>query len=397
MRSSIGRSPSTRSQKQAGRRNLLFLKILLLLGITFLPFQELAAFADGESISAWGGGGVLADAPPELVLEDMSLTISATSILCKKIFHNTSGKDLTHTVTFRVPPHPTCNHGHQSLWDEDVIEAKAYHHDRSESWTLDKTDMTKVPFLNFNVQVNGQPIEATHRVTALKDGVDVTPLLKKHKLPLSPDVAACRNLPFINFDLEECKKQEEKLRELHLVDSQGHPLWQNEVRFEWTQTFKAGEKAIVEYNYHPATGFISIHFDDERPPLESLAVGLLHTGCFLSKASLNEKTGLEYDITNWLLKKFSDDLQTPENNKGNYLYEVNYLLTEEGLGKKPINTFKLTVEHPEGGTAQANHLWPDMVFKRLSPTHVEATRSNFIPKTNVSVIIASPTIIKDVL
>ncbi len=376
--------------------NMSFIKTLLIVGATLLPFEKLPAASNDENISAWGGGGVLADCPPGLTLEDMELTINATNVMCRKVVRNTSGKDITLKMAFRIPRHPTCNQGHQSYWDEDVIEAKAYNHDRSESWTLDKTDLNKVPFLNFNVKVNDHPVKTTHRVTALKDDVDVTSLLQNNKLPLSPDVAACRNLPLINFDQDECKARAVKLRELHLTDTQGHPLWQKEAQFEWEQTFKAGAQVVVEYDYHPATGFISIHFDDERPPLESLAVGLLHTGCFLSKSSLNEKTGLEYDITNWLLKKFSDDLQTPANNKGTYLYEVNYLLTEEGMSKEPIKSFKLTIEHPEGGTAQANHLWPDMMFKRISPTHVEASRSNFMPKTNVSVIIASPTLIKDV-
>jgi hypothetical protein len=125
-----------------------------------------------------------------------------------------------------------------------------------------------------------------------------------------------------------------------------------------------------------------------------LAVGLLHTGCFLSGTSLNETTGLEYDITNWLLKKFSDDLQMPEKNKGTYLYQVGYLLTSES--KSPIKSFKMIVEHPEGGTVQSNQLWPEMLFRRISPTLVEVSRNNFLPKTNISVLIASPTLIKDV-
>ena len=373
---------------------LMTFRILM---VFFLFMSQMTlAVPPTDNIAAWGGGGVLEECPPGLVLDEMELNVSATLITCRKVLRNESAEDISLKMAFHVPQPPIRGQGHQSYWDEDVIEAKEYNHDRAGSWTMDKMDMKKVPFLNFSVKVDGRPVVAQHKIVTLKEGADVTPLMTKHNLPLSPDVAACRNLPLINFDQAECKTRIRKLQTLHLADSYGQPLWKKNVQFTWDQSFPAGQQVVGEYSYHPATGFLSVHFDDERPPLESLAVGLLHTGCFLSNASLNERTGLEYDITNWLLKKFSDDLQTPENNKGTYLYEVSYLLATEGQSKRPIKSFKLLVEHPEGGTVQASPLWTDMIFKRISPTQVEATRSNFIPRSNLSVIIASPALITDV-
>ena len=231
---------------------------------------------------------------------------------------------------------------------------------------------------------------------AFKGTQDVTALLKNNNLPLNPEVASCNNLPLINFDLNECKERTEKLKDLKLVDQSGTPLWHKDIRFEWKQTFAAGEETEIEYSYHPATGFISVYFDDERPPLESLAIGLLHTGCFFDNACFNEKTGLEQDLISWLLKKFSQDLQAPDQNKGTYVYEVAYMLQSDSLGQEPIKNFTLIIKHPKDGIAQTCSLWPDMLFKRTSATTIEANRTNFVPKNDLFVYIASPEIIKDV-
>lgn len=349
-----------------------------------------------ETTGAWGGGGIQPQKAAGLSVEKKDLFISPALVHCSTAIKNNRKNDITTTIVFHVPYHPQRTLGNQNYWDEDVLEAKVFHHDRSSSWTLDKPDETKTPFMNFVATVNGKPVQAKQFISAVKGTVDVTELLKINHLPLSPEVATCSHLPLINFDHTECHKRAKKLHELNLTDQSGQPLWHKKVRFEWQQTIKADDTITIHYSYHPATGFISVHFDDERPPLESLAVGLLHSGCFLSNACFHEKAGLEQDLVGWLLKKFSQDLQAPEEDKGTYLYEVDYALQSDHFSEEPIKLFTLTVEHPEGGTAQVCPLWPDMQFERLSPTQIQASKHNFIPKIDLAAFIASPTLIKDV-
>ena len=365
--------------------------IAILLTLNLLPFYASAEFA-----SSWGASEVKIDTVAELTIEKKTIFVSPTTIRCVLMIRNSSKADVSTSMSFHIPSHPHHSMGTQSYWDEDILEAKLYNHDRSSSWTLDRPDKNKLPFLNFYIKANGKPVDVKRIDRALKGNQDVTALLKTNSLPLNPQVATCNNLPLINFDSNECKERSDKLKNLKLIDQSGDPLWHKDIRFEWEQTFKAEKETEIEYSYHPATGFISVHFDDERPPLESLAVGLLDTGCFFGNACFNDKTGLEQDLISWLLKKFSQDLQAPDQNKGTYVYEVAYMLHSDSLGQEPVKNFTLIIEHPKDGIAQACPLWPDMLFKRTSPTTIEANRTNFVPKSDLHVYIASPEIIKDV-
>jgi hypothetical protein len=366
--------------------------IAIFLTLNLFPFYASAEFA-----SSWGASGVKFHKKDGLIIEKKELFISATAIRCVMVIRNSSRADISSAMSFHIPSHPHHSLGSQSYWDEDVLEAKQYNHDRLSPWTLDRPDHAKLPFLNFYIKVDTKPIDVKRMDRAFKGDQDITALLKSHNLPLNPQVASCSNLPLINFDSNECKERRDILKDLKLIDQSSDPLWHKDIRFEWTQTFPAGKDTEIEYSYHPATGFISVHFDDERPPLESLAVGLLDAGCFFRNACFHVKTGLEQDLISWLLKKFSHDLQAPDQNKGTYIYDVAYMLHSDSLGQEPIKNFTLIVEHPKGGIAQACPLWPDMLFKQTSPTTIEASRTNFVPKSDLHVYIASPEIIKDVL
>ena len=353
--------------------------VVLLMVSMFLCSQVHAV----GSIAAKSAGGVIFSHAQGLEFEKKEIFLSPSRVKVICTVRNTMPTPITSRVRFHVPHEKYGDLGGQ-LWDEEAIAANSYYHAQNNSWTLDPPDPNKIPFMNFSATVNGAPVKVQKTIEVKKDKQDIKEILINNKLPLHPGIATCSNNLPIHFDIDNCKVQISKLHELGLVDEQDTPLWRKDIFFEWEQVFPPQENVVIEYSYHPATGVVFVHFDDEKPPLESLAFGLIHAGCFLSKGCFGEEIGEDHNLVKWILKKFAQDLQTPDKNQGTYLYQVNYLLKEGDVNECSIKSFVLTLEHPEGGMVQTCPLWTDMAYKRLSPTQVTTTRKNFVPKNNIT-------------
>jgi len=359
--------------------------------------------AEDDRSLPWEGAGLKLVESKDLSLEQLHIILASNRVEVTYVIKNTFSKDVTTQVNFEVPSFPYKSLGGQVYWDDELLEEVLANHARTNSWTLERPKSQSIPFHNVNITVNNKKVNLSRADRAKRCGTshncksDVTETLRHHGLPLSPIVSSCFPMGKIVYQGGVCEKRLAILKKLNLVDRNNEPLWTKEVSYVWKQRFKAGQEVTIQHTYRPATGFFTLRFDDERPPLESFAIGILNSDGLLSDCCYNHKIGIDSDLIQWIVQKFAHDLGHPQDNKGAYIYTVDYNLPalKAWTKNEPIKQFRLTIEHPKGGTIQTCPQWTSMRLNRTNETQVSAETKNFIPQNKIRVIFSSPTFLTD--
>jgi len=362
------------------------LRISLIFLLMICGIQNVRA---NDSAGSVGAGGIVFHKTPGIVMEEEDLFISPDLVKVSYIFKNNTTKDKTIEVFFPIPMQSSLSA--QISWDEEVQQEMKEQENRNHPSSNQAQKMEEAPFSNFSVIVNGKPVQFKTENRALKDGKDITAVFQKHALPLSPILASCSYPTEREEDNKKCGERIKLYKKLGLMTSEGHPLWQKQVSYHWTQTFPAGKEVKIEHSYRPARGFIFFVPNNTRPPEEVLIQQLMPSGAWLSQAYPDRPFGGKSDLISWLIQQFRRASSSTNPSNGMiWIYEVDYILSTGSNWEGPIKNFTLTIEQPKGGIVSSG--WPieRKHVKAINSHQLQFHQKNFKPVGDLKIFFGIP-------
>lgn len=320
------------------------MKLLSVLSLFILPFLVLA----NDGFGALGAGGIIIGKTNDIAMTKEVLDISYDKIKVDYEFVNESNHDITETIVFPLPPYTD-----GSMSDADMRTIR-----------------------DFTVNVNGKLVKFKKRVKAVSawTNLDITQKLKRIGFSDDDIIEAL-------FDVDGLLKKKKKLLiQNGIIDPECNPdngcapLWTNHVVYEWKQTFKAHQKAIVSHTYTPlgstGTGGCYSNLHDEY-------------GDYFSS---REGTGKGYCIDSKTLDTL-DNLAKDNRNWGSYPClpgtEINYILRTANTWKDGIRDFHLILRSKTSDETVSTCF--SKSIEQTSPTTYEVKLKNFKPENDLSV------------
>lgn len=202
-------------------------------------FMPACAFGNGMSASI-GAGGIVPKEETDIAIAREDLFLSPDEVRVDYVFRSTADSAKTLAMAFPLPKIGTMIEDNPGPLGERLTAAGDN--------TSDRRD-----YLDFQVAVNGHPIEPTLRAVAWLDGKDVTQKVHNAGLPLLPRWHTWWQeiLPGLS------SSKQKALVASGLLDSRGaskEPVWTYQTIFVWQQTFAPGQTR-VSIRYRPLTGF----------------------------------------------------------------------------------------------------------------------------------------------
>jgi hypothetical protein len=312
--------------------------ILTLVGVLTTPA------AANDSTAQLGAGGIQLVRNETVALLSEDLYVSATEVRVAYRFRNMTDAPVTYLVAFPLP-----------VIDSIVPEAM----------NIVLPDGAAENFVDFKVTVDGKPVTpmVDARVTAL--GIDRTKVVEGYGLPLNPMADG------LYQTLEKAPRPETmEMNRLGLVIVDPYAVqaaWKLETTFYWEQTFPPGKEVVVEHSYRPVTGF-----------------GFFGDWVF-DEPTYRSKYCIDKDFEAAARKKLAaiKDTSNP------YLNErrVSYILTTANNWASPIKDFRLVVDK---GSPDALVSFCGTGVKKIGPTQFEMRAKDFIPETELEILIAAP-------
>jgi hypothetical protein len=311
-----------------------------------------------DSTAELAAGGLQLTHSSAIEMRSEDLFISPREVRVHYRFFNTSKAPVTVTVAFPMP----------DITTEGV------------------DDMLSIPTQNptnilaFSTQVDGRPVAAQVEQKAIKDGVDQTDYLKSLGVPLAPHLQATNQ--FLDR-LPQATRDALVARHLAIIDEYGFdankPLekhweatWTLKTTYFWRQTFPAGQEVAVEHRYTPSVG-------------ES--AGTEWGSPEFRKGAEFDKRRAHYCVDAAFLaaversKKPGDDFAPLTEQR------IEYILSSGANWKAPIGEFRMVVD--KGDAANIVSFCGDGV-RRITPTAFEVRRTEFTPKSDISILILRP-------
>lgn len=265
-------------------------KILLMISCLFCSLSS--AWAD-DSIEAAATGNIVFEKTPELIMQDETLTIHKSankniwdervSIDVDFHFKNISNHDMTRKIAFVLPP-VQCRMEINSAWQGLDFKNAGDQHQALSDFTTD---------------VDGQPQKMTSRITATLNKKDITSLLNKLNIPLNP----C-NIQ-VTSQGQPDPRYSANLKKYHLLAQTNEAAWDENIYFEWMQTFPAGKIIHIQHHYTAPVGGsvlsprnlseLNQEFTNNKPPYTPLwnrdPDSLQQTNSQLVSNQVNPETG----------------------------------------------------------------------------------------------------------
>jgi hypothetical protein len=213
-------------------------------------------------------------------------------------------------------------------------------------------------YMKFAVTVDGKPVSARLRETALLDGKDVTARLKSAGVPPI----------FLDKDQETMKRMAQGARDALIKEglfekpdapdpSSYAPRWKYQVLYEWEQSFPPGPTK-VDIRYRPITGdgqdFGDFYFTPEATKLNCVDEAFRNA---LKRRSAANKLG---------------DRLT-----------LGYVVKTARYWSGPIGRFRLVVDK---GKAENLVAFCPLSARKISETQFEWVTTNFTPERDIDVV-----------
>ena len=298
---------------------------------------------------------------PNLIMEKEILTInklphlnhSATSFIFNQFkievdfyFKNISKKDITHKVAFVLPPSDCRSPVARTSW-----EGLDGHSPGNQS----------LPFNDFKVIVNNNPVNYTKRFESTKNGKVIDQLLTSLNLPLNP----CSTKFHYGNDGYPTEPYRSLLTKNHLLSPVGTPDWIQNSYFEWIQHFPSGKVLHIHHEYTPASG-------QQLPSL------------YVSKKELFNNPVIDNKLNNFLWNGNLDKL------KGHWISPawIRYKLTTGAFWKGGIRSFKLIINNNSDTPFAINTFYQDnaTVKKIMKDRSMTFETKDFTPKKDLLII-----------
>jgi hypothetical protein len=341
--------------------------IMILFIISFTPF----AWAD-DTVEASPTGNIVFEKAPELIMQDETLTISKSasqhlgeeSFSIDVDFHlkNISDHDVTRKIAFVLPP-VQCRMDVNSTWGG--LDSN------------DTTGMRNNGLKDFTTTVNGKSQAVTTRTEAMLDQHNITSLLTKLNIPLNP----CKVQTTINGEPDP--KYSLNLKKYHLLTQSNDAAWSENIYFEWTQTFPAGNIINIHHHYTPIAGGsvlsprtlkeINDEFTKNNPPLNPVW----------------NRSPISLSDTNPTIVTIKNDFGSSNNQKRFCLMPswIQYNLITGANWNHGIGIFKLIIQDDANAPFAVNEFYSnnDKVQINKSENKMTFTITDFVPTQNLFV------------
>jgi hypothetical protein len=262
----------------------------------------------------------------EISMEKEVLSINADRIKVVYSFLNTTAKPIKTTIAFPLPVWP---YNSEPTWDTEFISNLI---SKGSVSTTYEEYIKHIPFLNFKVLVNGK--EITYKMmnkAILPNGKDITPILRKHNIPLS-------RIILVGWEeaglLESNPELNQKLKKLKLLDIAGKPLWSLQTIFYWEQIFPPKNITNISHSYTPASGNAWITKQEQHKLGQ-------RSNSSSSKYEIRDRNKT-YDLKDFCMR--DEDLDRKVGSTFKRAFIVDYILSTGSNWKGPIKDFTLILE-----------------------------------------------------
>lgn len=340
-----------------------------------LKATALAAVFATPAFANDGFGGLTAtgiefrDSPVQMLSEDLYLSLHKIKV--SYVFRHDGDEDLEGEVIFPLPPVSL-----SALMESD--------------FALTEDELAKENIVGFTAKVDGKPVKVSvDRVAVIEPdydenrpraasydtpGKDVTDILKKHKIPLTYEIA---DIQAALAALPQAAKDELAAAEIAGFDGDApYPRWSLIERYHWTQVFPHGKDLKVEHEYKAAPPGSVFVWRDPKAPDNDYIAKLAKDYCI--------DAGTQKAIENALVKTDADD--------GAYwngmAWYLDYVLKTARTWDGPIKDFKLTID--KGSADSVISLCIDGI-KKTGPTTFVVEKKDFTPDKDISILIVPKT------
>src|SRR5262245_2332709 len=314
-----------------------------------------AAFAPpaiaNDTTAELATGGLVLTKNSDIIMRAERLFISMTEVRVRYVFFNKSDKDISSTIAFPMP----------DIRGDAVTDI-----------AVPTADPQNV--LGFSVISAGRAVNSRVEQKAFANGVDQTEVLRRLGIPLAPHVESTHNardkLPrtewthLVNLGLAD---PDTAMKKEHLF-----PRWTLKTTYFWQDTFPARRRLVVEHRYKPSVGSsVVTMLGNPDPAIESLA-------------SYQRKYCVDADFVDTVTRarRAADSKYAPFTER-----RIEYILMTGANWAEPIGSFTLVVDK---GSSQNLVSFCANGVKKISPTQFEVRKRNFIPKSDLSILILQP-------
>ena len=303
-----------------------------------------------DSMATLETGGLVLTRNEQVAITSEDLFISMDKVEVRYVFTNLTDKDITTLVAFPMPD------------IEDSERNVAIPNRYSDN------------FVDFEITVDGKPIQPRAEVKAFINGKDITELLKQYSLPLNPFVSMKIFVSEQNSDQRK-NMTEEGFRYISQLMESDILSWTLKTTYYWEQTFPAGRSINVFHRYTPSVGG-----------------SWGHTAPQLAQTISKNESG-EYDdycIDQSFLAGLTKTNRRTDHDQEHWVNvrQLEYVLvTGANWAGGTIGDFRLVVD--KGKTENLVSFCGEGV-KKIAPTQFEMRSKNFKPTKNLSIFIFSP-------
>ena len=299
-----------------------------------------------DSTATLGAGGLVLTQNADIRMASEDLFVSKDQIRVRYQFVNDAPQPISTEVAFPLP-------------DADMEELS----ESMVGWATEKGDNV----VDFKITVGGQPVAPLLERKAVAKGRDVTALLVRFGIPITPRADEVMN--YLQ-KLPPAAKQELARYELVYNDPESvHPRWTVKNTYHWRQTFPRGP-LTVEHTYKPIVGASFL-----TPESVGYVTKMFREEDFYKKVCIDDPTKAG----------IVSRLKTLRPGQGLMMqWNIDYVLTTGRNWKGPIGAFRLTLD--KGRPDNVISFCMDGV-KKTGPTTFVVERRDFEPDKDLSVLI----------
>lgn len=279
----------------------------------------------------------------EMISED--LFISMKEVRVKYRFFNHSDQDITTQVAFPMPDLP---YGVDNF-----------------NFVIPTNDPENI--LAFTTTVDNQPVAALVERKAFLDGKDETEVLRSVGVPIAPQLNQ-------KYDYLSQDSWSRLIRAGLIQDTPrtlGHlqPRWTLKTTYYWQQTFPAHQEVSIDHRYGPSVwDGLPMTASDLFQDARKLGIGPSTDRFCINSVVLNAMDR----TTNLMWER----------------HILEYILTTDANWSGPIKDFRLVVDKESTNNLVS---FCAQGVRKIGPTQIEIRISNFMPTSNLSILILSPT------
>jgi hypothetical protein len=310
--------------------------IVCLLAIILFAARSFA----NDSSAELATGGLILTKSDDIEMQSEDLLISMKEVRVQYHFYNHSDRNITTQIAFPMPDIP---------YGVDDF-----------NFVIPTDDPQNI--LGFTTTVNNRPVAALVERKALLNGIDKTDILRNLGVPIAPDLTQKYN--YLSQETWDHLVRLGLIQDTPKADGYIQPRWTLKTTYYWQQTFPAHQEVIIDHHYLPSVG--------ETVPLPSV--------------NLVDALKSQYYSRYCIDKSFLTAVAKPSNTMWEQHY-LEYILVTGGNWSGPIKNFRLVVDK---GSPENLVSFCGQRARQISETQFEVRQSQFIPTSNLSILVLSP-------